>query len=96
MKYKLFTLYVLVGVMLVGGANIALARVYNKEKVTKAEVAKYFGNNWEQNDFSGGLLFEQIATDSVIESLAQKNSKVAELRQKAIDSKSESTTASGS
>ena len=95
MKYKLFTLYVLVGVMLVGGANITLARVYNKEKVTKAEVAKYFGNNWAQGDYSGGSLYNQIATDSYIEKLVDKNKRAKELREKAIKEQTE-TTSSGS
>ena len=48
MNYKRFTLFILVGAMVVGGTNIALARVYNKERVTKKEVAKWYGNNWAQ------------------------------------------------
>lgn len=96
MKYKLFTLYVLVGAMLLGGSSIVFARVYNKERVTKEEVAKWFGKGWEQSNFTGGILYERIATDSYIEKDIIRNERVKELHQKAIDSKTESTTASGS
>ena len=95
MNYKRFTLFILVGAMVIGGTNIALARVYNKERVTKKEVAKWYGNNWAQGDFRGGVLFEKIATDSYIEHDIIRNERVKELHQKAIDSQKESTTASG-
>lgn len=89
MKYKIFTLYILVGVMIVGGTNITLARVYNKERVPKTEAAKWYGPNWEQNDFRGGILHNQIATDSYIEKIVNDNDRANEIKKEAEEKKKE-------
>ena len=89
MKYKIFTLYILVSVMIVGGTNITLARVYNKERVTKVEVAEWFGDGWQNNNFKGGKLYEKIATDSYIEKLVNDNDRANEIRKEAEEKKKE-------